>query len=47
MIDEQEHPGASNSAANAPPISLYRSSGRPVKPTKKALDSQVVLEPLL
>jgi hypothetical protein len=45
MIDEQEHPGASNSAADAPPISLFRSSGRAVKPTKKALDSQVVPEP--
>jgi hypothetical protein len=44
MIDEQEHPGASNSSADAPPISLYRSSGQRVKPTKKALDSQVVLE---
>jgi hypothetical protein len=45
MIDEQEDPGASNSAADAPPISLYRSSGRRVKPTKKAFDSQGVPKP--
>jgi hypothetical protein len=45
MIDGQEHPVAPNNAAEAPPISLYRSSRRRVKPTKKTLGSQVVPEP--
>jgi hypothetical protein len=31
MIDEQDHPGLLNSAADAPSISLYRTSGPAVK----------------
>jgi hypothetical protein len=45
MIDEQEHSGASNSPADAPSISCYRTSGRAVKASQKLRDSRVVQDP--
>ena len=40
MVDEQELPGASDDATDAPSLQVARSSGRPRAPTKRLLESQ-------
>jgi hypothetical protein len=46
MMDEQEHAGASDNPADATSLSAFRSSGRPLKASKKVLENRLGSGPL-